>query len=61
MLSIARCRSILGPQFETLSDEDVHDLRDQLYAIARLAILSHAPEENDRSNALETTLPEDLN
>ena len=37
MLSLARCREILGTRCP-LSDEEVKDLRDQLYEVAEVAL-----------------------
>jgi hypothetical protein len=37
MISIERCRQLLGPDCD-LSDEEIEDLRDQAYALANIAI-----------------------
>ena len=50
MLSIVRCREILGTQCP-LSDEEVKELRDQLYAVAEIAL-----DANRRNTATQTAL-----
>lgn len=37
MISIERCRQLLGPDCD-LSDEELEDLRDQAYTLANIAI-----------------------
>ena len=37
MLSLRKCREILGPRC-TLSDEDLEALRDQLYLVAEISL-----------------------
>ncbi len=38
MLSIDRCRQILGPAARNLSDAQVEQLRDQLYGFADIVV-----------------------
>lgn len=44
MLSIKECRQLLGDESSGLSDREVTELRDQLYAVARLFIETPLPE-----------------
>jgi hypothetical protein len=43
MLSLRRCRELLGPKY-TFSDGDLMVLRDQLYAIALIALEAFASQ-----------------
>ncbi len=38
MISVEKCRRILGPALSQLSDEEVEVKRDQLYALADVAL-----------------------
>lgn len=46
MLSIERCRRLLGTQAEAMTDAEVVEMRDALTAFARLGIDDYLREHN---------------
>jgi hypothetical protein len=54
-LSIALCRKLIGSE-SALSDAEVETLRNQMYAIANVALTQHGVTVNNRStcNTVET-------
>ncbi len=51
MLTLEQCRELLGPDC-AMSDQDIALLRDQLYAIADLAIVRATRGNNDGQASL---------
>jgi hypothetical protein len=59
LLSVSDCRHLLGTAGAGLADTDVVRLRDQLYAIAEIALLQHERSVAEREAALRL-LPADV-
>ena len=52
MLSIERCRKILGKDC-TLTDEELKMLRDQLYLVAEVALDAFQPDPREPNDATQ--------
>ena len=55
MLSIDRCREILGDEASDLTDEEVREVRDSLYGFAHLACDMAESHDADAASLPETT------
>jgi hypothetical protein len=51
LLSLPACRRLLGPVGDSLSDAEVVQLRDQLYALAQSAVAAFAQDAGDEQEA----------
>jgi hypothetical protein len=52
MISIERCRQLLGPDCD-LSDEEIEALRDQAYTLANIAIKGLLGNEGSRGEQIQ--------
>ena len=58
MLSVQRCRELLGPSAPS-SDEEIEVLRNQLYAVATVWLERGAPRLEPSADSVLGALPED--
>jgi len=48
MLSVERCREILGDKAASMTDAQIEEARDQLYALARIVIEMYTDQKTRR-------------
>lgn len=47
MLSVERCRELLLPESENITDERIKEIRDSLYGLVELALDSYFEEKDN--------------